>query len=198
MAQDDHPSMAAALARLQACMSEPEPARHQVQPGEYNHLLERYKAVAQQEGIDNPPPLIVLESPLVGPAGANGTLNAVSVRSRLLQLLDEAQLDGLLAHELRHVNQERKGMRFTSADESEIDADRAAVQATGNKEAQIAVLILVASEQTREMLEKTRQCIGEPSKETIESATQRMNAYLNKRTEAIAAYPASPKFPRER
>jgi len=191
MAEDDRPSMAAVLAQLQACMSEPEPPRHQVQPGEYNHLLERYKAIAQQEGIDDPPPLIVLESPFVGLAGANGTLKAVSVRSRLLQLLNDAQVDGLLAHELRHVDQERKGMRFTSGDESEMDADRAAVQVTGNKEAQIATLTLLASEQTKELLDKTRRCVGDAPAETIESAIQ-------KRIEAIAAYQPSPKSPRER
>jgi len=185
MGQETDQSTPDEFAKAARCMSEPPPPRHNVESGEYNHLLERYKALAAIEHIDNPPPLVIVESPFVGQSGANGTTKNVAIRSRLLQLLTDAELDDTLAHELRHVAQQRSNQSFDSSEGSEEDADKAAVIATGNKEATITGLNKIASEQIKEVIAKMEKCFGDLSEEQIEKLINDQKAFLKIRTNAI-------------
>ncbi len=107
-----------------------------VASGEYNHLLERYKIIAEKLKLDNPPLLKVLPSKHVGP-GALSTDKEVIVYQPTLGLLSAPEQEFMLAHELGHEKDRREGKQFRDANECEKSADIRALEATNDPEAGI-------------------------------------------------------------
>ena len=160
-------------------------------PGEYDKLLERYKVLAERLQIDRAPELELLRSSKVGP-GALSRSNRIVIYQPILDIMNPAEEDFMLAHELGHEKDRRTGKVFSTVDDCETSADLIALKVTGNPDAAIGLFRKLTAVQKQEY---TADLINTLPLELREKASavlkQRTEAQLDARIRGIKAAPSS-------
>ena len=152
---------AAELKKWNDAFKTPAAELKEVKAGEFDSLLERYNTIAKKMGIEKPPPLKMIMSPLVGQmGGASGSLQAVTVSQQLTKVLTPKEMNSLLAHELGHVKDQLLKKSLNDWKKSETSADANALEATGDPESSITGLTKISDAQIKETAETFKKLLG--------------------------------------